>query len=162
MIWKKNTVKLTEAKLNQIIRESIENYIKENEEIDWDNFDDDDFDEEEDWDGSWAGRGRTGENYEENPDSEEMIWRHYGNQNIHKDKPGEEGLYGMLAQGDKNTFARHIARSLRSSNADFEDALYRDWPDPDVNNSEDEIEYMSNKLGKQVYESVIRKLRRIK
>ncbi len=159
---KKNTVKLTEAKLNQIIRESIENYIKENEEIDWDNFDDDDFDDEEDWDGSWDGRGRTGENYEENPDSEEMIWRHYGNQNIHKDKPGEEGLYGMLAQGDKNTFARHIARSLRSSNADFEDALYRDWPDPDVNNSEDEIEYMSNKLGKQVYESVIRKLRRIK
>ena len=32
---KKNTVKLTEAKLNQVIRESIKNYIKENEEIDW-------------------------------------------------------------------------------------------------------------------------------
>lgn len=27
---KKNTVKLTEAKLKQIIRESVENYIKEN------------------------------------------------------------------------------------------------------------------------------------
>jgi predicted DNA-binding protein len=32
---KKNTVKLTESKLKQIIRESIENYIKENEDIDW-------------------------------------------------------------------------------------------------------------------------------
>lgn len=157
---KKNTVKLTEAKLKQIIRESIENYIKENEDIDWDDLEDDDY--EEDWDGSWAGRGRTEEDYGENPSSEEMIWRHYGNQNIHKDKPGEEGIYGMLAQGDKNTFARHMARSLRPTNADTEDALYRDWSDPDANTSEDDIEYLSNKLGKKVYESVIRKLRRIK
>lgn len=157
---KKNTIKLTEVKLKQIIRESIENYIKENEDIDWDDLEDDDY--EEDWDGSWAGRGRTEEDYEENPSSEEMIWRHYGNQNIHKDKPGEEGIYGMLAQGDKNTFARHMARSLRPTNADTEDALYRDWSDPDANTSEDDIEYLSNKLGKKVYESVIRKLRRIK
>lgn len=156
---KRNTVKLNEAKLKQIIRESIKNYLKENDEIDWDEFDDD---SEEEWDGSWAGRGRTGEDYAEFPSSEEMIWRHYGNQNIHKDKPGEEGIYSMLAQGDKNTFARHMARSLRPTNADTEDALYRDWSDPDANTSEDDIEYLSNKLGKQVYESVIKKLRRIK
>lgn len=156
---KKNTVKLTETKLKQIIRESIENYIKENEEIDWDDFDD--FEEEE-WDGSWEGRGRTGEDYEADPSSEEMIWKHYGNQNIHKDRPGEEGIDSILAQGDENTFARHMARSVRPTNADFEDALYRDWSDPDVNTSEDDIKYLSDKLGKQVYESVIRKLRRIK
>jgi hypothetical protein len=155
---KKNTIKLTEAKLKQIIRESIENYIKENEDIDWAEFDD----FEEEWDGSWAGRGRTGEDYAENPSSEEMIWKHYGNQNIHKDKPGEEGIDSILAQGDKNTFARHMSRSVRPTNADFEDTLYRDWSDPDTNTSEDDIKYLSNKLGTQVYESVKRKLRRIK
>ena len=155
---KKNTVKLTEAKLKQIVRESIKNYIKENDEIDWDEVDD----SEEDWDGSWAGRGRTEEDYAENPSSEEMIWKHYGNQNIHKDKPGEEGANSILAQGDKNTFARHMARSLRPTNADSEDALYRDWSNPDANTSEDDINYLTNKFGKQVYESIIRKLKSLK
>ena len=155
---KKNTVKLTEAKLKQIVRESIKNYIKENDEIDWDEVDD----SEEDWDGSWAGRGRTEEDYAENPSSEEMIWKHYGNQNIHKDKPGEEGANSILAQGDKNTFARHMARSLRPTNADSEDALYRDWSNPDANTSEDDIKYLTNKFGEQVYESIIRKLKSLK
>ena len=154
----KNTVKLTEAKLKQIVRESIKNYIKENDEIDWDEVDD----SEEDWDGSWAGRGRTEEDYAENPSSEEMIWKHYGNQNIHKDKPGEEGANSILAQGDKNTFARHMARSLRPTNADSEDALYRDWSNPDANTSEDDIKYLTNKFGEQVYESIIRKLKSLK
>ena len=100
---KKNTVKLTEAKLNQVIRESIKNYIKENEETDWDDFDD----EEDDWDGSWAGRGRTGEDYEENPESEEMIWKHYGNQNSHKDKHLNQSIKAKLSKAHRPRIHKH-------------------------------------------------------
>jgi hypothetical protein len=169
---KKNTVKLTESKLKQIIRESIENYIKENEDVDWGEFDEyDEFDDfgDYEWDGKWAGTESSGEDYYEDPSSEEMIWKHFGNQNIHKDTPGYEGVNSILAQGDKNTFARHIARSVRPTNADYENELYKDWggfeddTDDDKNYLKSKVDSLNeSKITKMVYESVKRKLRRIK
>ena len=166
---KKKTVKLTETKLKQIIKESIENYIKENEDIDWDEFDEFDDFEDGEWDGKWAGLERTAEDYYENPSSEEMIWKHFGNQNIHKDAPGYEGMNSILAQGDKNTWSRHISRAVRPSNADFEEELYKDWGDFE-DDTDDEKNYLKSKadslneskITKMVYETVKRKLRRIK
>lgn len=166
---RKNIVRLNESNLKQIIKESIKNYLRENSDIDWDNFDDED---DYEWDGSWAGRENNEEDYAEFPDSEEMIWKHHGNQNIHQDKPGEEGLWGVLAQGDKDTMSRRIARSLRPSNSDSEREFYHgedDWEMP-LDDSDEDIAYINNKannlyeskLAKAVLENVKRKLRRIK
>jgi hypothetical protein len=74
-----------------------------------------------------------------------------------------------LAQGDKNTFARHIARSVRPTNADYENELYKDWggfeddTDDDKNYLKSKVDSLNeSKITKMVYESVKRKLRRIK
>jgi hypothetical protein len=149
-----------------IIKESLKKYLRENSDIDWDNFDDE---EDYEWDGSWAGREDNGEDYAEFPDSEEMIWKHHGNQNIHRDEPGEEGTWGILAQGDKDTWSRRMARSLRPSNSDSEKEFYKGWEMPE-DDTEEDIAYINNKaknlheskLSKIVYENVKRKLRRLK
>jgi hypothetical protein len=170
MIMRKNIVKINGNDLKHIIRESVKNYINEELDNDLGDFYEDYDDEDYEWDGSWNGVYRSEEDYAEDPSSEEMIWRHYGNQNIHPKKFGAEGMESILAQGDKNTWARKMARSVRPTNAEFENELYKDWGDGPETDTEEDMAYIHNKLKqmneakitKMVYESVKRKLRNMK
>ena len=174
----KKVVRLSETKLRQIVKESVEKIVKtmrdklgsQVDDLDdyelWDEFRDsygedkdvrdlfydedvdwDDLKDDGEWDGSWSGKGhRSQEEYLGNPYSEENIWRTYGNQNIHRDKPGREGMASIVAQGKKNSFDRRIARSLRPTNNDFENELYRDWDSDLEFDSPENVEYYKSKM----------------
>ena len=114
---------INEKTIKSIIRESVKEYLKEIEDVDFED--------------------PTGGDM---IDNEDEVWQKHGNKNRFDDN---YGMLGVLAQGDDDDDLTKYARSVRSSEDDSVQAFRGDYPDFEPSfESSDNTDYL---LGKDTH-----------